>query len=149
MNLVLSSDPVLRKVCEPIDLNDLEKWDSIFEEMFKLLDQTKNGVGLAAPQVGLPYQAFVIINNNKKWVFINPKMQLIGDKTLIYKEGCLSLPNVGVEIERKRRIKIKYTSRYGKEFSNTFDGLMARIIQHEMDHLNGVLITDYLNLASI
>ena len=102
-----------------------------------------DGVGLAACQVGKNIQLFVVNPKlSKKYIFINPEIIKISKKTEAMEEGCLSLPNVFVKKERAKSIKIKAVDENGKQFKLKANDMLARVIQHEMDHLIGILITD-------
>jgi peptide deformylase len=119
----------------------------MFETMYNA-----HGVGLAAPQIGKDIRLFVIdaepMDSEKlkgvKMVFINAeKIEEDGD-AWPYEEGCLSIPGVREDVSRKERIKIRYQDQNFQQQEQTFDGMLARVIQHEYDHIDGVLFTDYL-----
>ena len=160
MPIVAYGDPVLRKKAKEIPkeypkLNDLV--DAMFETMYKA-----SGVGLAGPQVGLPLRIFVIdatpfaddddldlneqeqLKNFKK-VFINAQILKEEGEEWAFNEGCLSIPDVREDVNRKPSITITYFDAQFKEYTETYDGLAARIIQHEYDHIEGVLFTDKLS----
>tara|TARA_B100000035_G_scaffold307604_1_gene311101 strand:+ start:1921 stop:2445 length:525 start_codon:yes stop_codon:yes gene_type:complete len=147
-NIVVEPDPILRKKSE-----NLEKVD---DELKKLLDDMLEtmyaapGIGLAAVQIGILKRLIVIDiskeNEKKNPLFlINPKIISKSESTSIYEEGCLSLPGHFAEIERPAECKIKYLDYNGKEKEMTAKGLLSTCIQHEIDHLNGVLFIDYLS----
>ncbi len=103
----------------------------------------ENGIGLSACQVGKNLRIFIIDKNySQKCVFINPEIIKMSKKTELIEEGCLSLPNSFVKIERAKSLKIKAKDEKGKEFKIKAKGILARAIQHETDHLNGILICD-------
>ena len=160
MPIVAYGDPVLRKKAKEIPkeypkLNDLV--DAMFETMYKA-----SGVGLAGPQVGLPLRIFVIdatpfaddddldlneqeqLKNFKK-VFTNAQILKEEGEEWAFNEGCLSIPDVREDVNRKPSITITYFDAQFKEYTETYDGLAARIIQHEYDHIEGVLFTDKLS----
>jgi peptide deformylase len=124
----------------------------ITEETRKLVSEMKeimekeNGVGLAAPQLGFLERIILVKENNETSVFINPVILEKSKEKGVLEEGCLSVPGFCLEIKRPSRIKIKALDLEGKEFSLELKDLPARIFQHETDHLNGVLIVDYLPL---
>ena len=142
--------PILRKVAEEIDPSypDLKQ---LIEDMFETMHHS-DGIGLAAPQIGLSIRLVVIdaspleeddekLKDFKK-VFINAKIiERFGDKKL-YKEGCLSIPNLREEVEREEKIRIQYLDENFMTHDEIFDGIPARIIQHEYDHLEGLLFPD-------
>lgn len=158
--IVAYGDPVLRRKTREIDENypDLQELiANMFETMYNAY-----GVGLAAPQVGLPVRLFVIdaspfaedeeldaeeqeqLRNFKK-VFINAKILEETGEEWAFNEGCLSIPNIREDVSREETIKIEY---YDKDFVKhveEYDGLIARVIQHEYDHIEGVLFTDKLS----
>lgn len=142
--------PILKKVAQDIDASypDIKQ---LIEDMFETMHHS-DGVGLAAPQIGLSIRLIVIdaspmeeddptLKDFKK-VFINAKIvERFGDKKL-YKEGCLSIPNLREEVEREEKIRIQYLDENFKAHDDVFEGIPARIIQHEYDHLEGLLFTD-------
>ncbi len=135
--IVKVPDPVLSAVAEPV--SDLEPWKQISEIMFDLMVKF-HGCGLAAPQVGLSYRVFILGTSKSRLTFINPEILEVGDQKSVSTEGCLSIHGFNVEVERPRKIKVKWISLNGKENIQTFEGLTGRAFQHENDHLNGVLI---------
>ncbi len=147
-NIVIEPNPILRKKSE-----SLEKVD---DELKKLLDDmietmyAAPGIGLAAVQIGILKRLIVIDvskDNEKKspLYLINPEIISKSKKTSIYEEGCLSLPGHFAEIERPAECTVKYIDYYGKKKEMTATGLLSTCIQHEVDHLNGVLFIDYLS----
>ena len=147
-NIVIEPDPILRKKSE-----NLEKVD---DELKKLLDEMLEtmyaapGIGLAAVQIGILKRLIVIDiskeNEKKNPLFlINPKIISKSENTSIYEEGCLSLPGHFAEIERPAECKVKYLDYNGKEKEIRAKGLLSTCIQHEIDHLDGVLFIDYLS----
>jgi peptide deformylase len=135
------NNPILRKKSEPVvTINDeiLDLAKNMIETMIE-----NNGIGLAACQVGKNIQVFVINPEySKKCIFINPEIIKISKKTEINEEGCLSLPDVFVKKERPKSLKIKALDEKGRQFKIKAKGLLSRVIQHEIDHLNGILICD-------
>ena len=128
---------------EPIDLAALAR------RMGELVVE-RNGVGLAAPQVGKGIRLFVVnmtIEPAKEKVYINPKLTALQGQTEA-EEGCLSIPGVNVVIRRAEELVIRARDLKGEEFEEKAEGLIARVWQHEMDHLNGRLILDYMNEES-
>ena len=108
------------------------------------------GIGLAAIQIGVPKRVVVIDiskeeNKKKPMYFVNPEVTWKSDVNTIYEEGCLSIPNQFAKIERPDKCKVKFLDFNGKEKEIKFEGLLATCIQHEIDHLNGVLFIDYLS----
>ena len=146
--ILIEPDPILRKKCEPLEKvdADLKKlMDDMLETMY-----AAPGIGLAAVQVGILKRLIVIdiskAEEKKNPIFlINPQIIHKSEKTSVYEEGCLSLPGQFAEIERPAKCTIKYIDYNGKEKDLKADGLLATCIQHEVDHLNGILFIDYLS----
>jgi len=100
------------------------------------------GVGLAAPQVGVSCRIFTANVENKIFVFINPEIKDFSNEMIPFEEGCLSVQKVWGQVVRPKKITIKALNENGKPFKVRAKGLLARVIQHEMDHLNGALFID-------
>jgi len=116
--------------------------DSMYKIMYKA-----NGVGLAAPQIGLSSRIIVIDtkeDNTHPVALINPVIKQKGDILVAYEEGCLSLPGITSDIIRPENILVSGLDQHGKETEIEAGGLLARVFQHEIDHLNGVLFIDYI-----
>jgi peptide deformylase len=146
--IVKLPDPVLRMKSAPIERvdDDLRKLaDSMLETMYDA-----PGVGLAAVQVGVPRRLIVLDiskdeDNPAPLVLINPEIVTLGPELRMHEEGCLSIPDVQVEIERPSTLTVRYLDRDGKQQDMTAEGLLATAIQHEVDHLDGKLIIDFLS----
>jgi peptide deformylase len=153
-------EPVLRQVGEEIS-SDYPNLSAIIDNMYDTM-YNAFGVGLAAPQVGLPIRLFIIdtepfsdSNNltkeeqeqlkNFKRTFINAKMLLEDGEEWGFNEGCLSIPDVREDVYRNERITIEYCEEDFVKKTEVFDGLIARVIQHEYDHIEGVLFTDKIS----
>lgn len=135
------NNPILRKKSEAVD--------KITDEILNLTKDMRqtliklNGAGLSACQIGKNIRLFVVDPNQfKRCVFINPEIIKKSKKTEIVEEGCLSLPNFFVPVPRAVSLKVKALDEKGKQFKLKAKGLLARAIQHEIDHLNGILICD-------
>lgn len=139
-SLVLYPDQVLRAVCQPVETFDSSLRD-LADEMLSLM-QYHRGIGLAAPQVGLRRRLIVSRMEDQPLVLANLEIK---DSTepRDFVEGCLSLPGVQVNVRRPERIRVSGYDLHGQRRSFGAVGLWARVIQHELDHLNGVLICDY------
>jgi peptide deformylase len=134
---------ILRKGCSPVTIVGNEEKD-ILENLIKTM-YLNRGVGLAAPQVGINKQLAVIDVGDKKLIkLINPAV-VEREGAEMMEEGCLSIPNVYINLKRPKQIKVKLLDENGREFHLEATGLLARAILHEMDHLKGRLIIDYLN----
>lgn len=134
---------VLRAQAAPVDAFDGEFKDFV-EQMFETM-RLGHGVGLAAPQVGISKRLFVIqIDGDKPRVFANAEIVETGLEESTFEEGCLSIPGVYADMRRPAGIRVQAWNERGRPFSLDADGFLARVIQHELDHLNGVLFTDRL-----
>ena len=146
--IVIEPDPILRKKSQSFEKVDKEVqrlMDDMLETMY-----SAPGIGLAAAQVGILKRAIVIDiskeDEEKKPIFlINPEIIYKSEKTSVYEEGCLSLPGHFAEIERPTECHIRYIDYFGKTKELKADGLLSTCLQHEVDHLNGVLFVDYLS----
>ena len=138
-------DEVLHKKCEKITVFD-DKLKSLEEEMYKAMRKAE-GIGLAGPQVGVTKRIFVIEISEEgiKQTFVNPEIIETSVETGMYNEGCLSLPGLEHEIERPLKVSVCAQDIEGKPFTVNAEGLFARAIQHENDHLNGILYIDHLD----
>ncbi len=149
--IVAYGHPVLRKVGTEID-SDPADIKRLAEEMFETMHYAQ-GIGLAAPQVGKSLRMFVAdasamdeeeMQDFKK-VFVNPEiLEEFGDE-YAFEEGCLSIPGIRENVIRHEKIRVRYMDETLKEYEEVFDGMKARIIQHEYDHINGILFTDHLS----
>ena len=145
--ILIEPDPLLRKKCEPLEKVDDDLRKFMNEMLATMYDAP--GIGLAAIQVGVLKRVVVIdLSKDEKknpLFLINPEIVHKSKNTSIYEEGCLSLPGQFAEIERPAECTIKYIDYNGKEKDLKADGLLATCIQHEVDHLNGILFIDYLS----
>lgn len=148
MRIVQYPHPTLRHVSKPLKRVDAEL-HAIVREMFELMYQA-NGIGLAANQVDLPYRLFVINLKSdpeareEEHVFINPV--ITSRKGMAEaEEGCLSLPGVYGQVKRPERVELNAYNLAGEELNLQLDGLFARAVQHEIDHLDGILFIDRLS----
>ena len=126
-------------------VKDFSKLESLLNDMFDTMYE-ENGIGLAANQVGFDMNLFIIDisgieEDEKTRVFINGEI-INSEGESWFEEGCLSIPDIRLNVKRPDIIKFKYQDEKGQEFEEDFDGLLARAIQHEVDHLNGVFIVD-------
>ncbi|TAV87770.1 peptide deformylase [Rhizobium leguminosarum] len=146
--LIILPDPVLRQLSKPIERvdSDLQRLaDDMLETMYDA-----PGIGLAAIQIGVPRRMLVIDiaregEEKQPQIFINPEIVKSSDERSVYEEGCLSIPDYYAEVERPAVVSVKYLDRNGKEQTVEADGLLATCLQHEIDHLNGVLFIDYIS----
>ena len=130
-------DPILSQVCEPVTPDD--DVDAIIRAMCGALRKSKNGVGLAAPQIGIAKRVIVIAPNGFFVPMINPVIEGFAGIEVTRDEGCLSYPGRYIPIERPNEVCVTYQMQDGMyKYQEVFEGFVARIIQHEIDHLNGV-----------
>jgi peptide deformylase len=141
-------DPILRtqsSAVEQVDDDMRRLIDDMLETMYEA-----PGIGLAAIQVAVPKRLLVLDVTDKDEernpiAMINPEILRLGDESRVYEEGCLSIPDVLVDIERPSTVTVRYIDREGKQQELNADGLLATAIQHEIDHLDGKLIIDFLS----
>lgn len=146
--ILLHPDPRLKKEAAPVaDLSDelRDLADDMLETMYDA-----PGIGLAAPQVGV-LQRLLVLDCIKEegakprpLIMFNPELIAVSDETSVYEEGCLSIPEHFAEITRPAEVQVRWIDRDGKECNETFAGLWATCVQHEIDHLDGKLFIDYL-----
>ena len=158
--IVAYGDPVLKKKASDIT-KDYPNFDNLLANMFETM-YNAFGVGLAAPQIGLPIRLFLVDTSpfsededlseeaqktlkDFKRVFINAKITKEEGDEWAFNEGCLSIPDVREDVFRQPRVTIEYVDENFKSHTETFEGLIARVIQHEYDHIEGVLFTDKLS----
>ena len=146
--IIIEPDPILRKTSQLVENVDSDL-RSLMDEMLKIMYQAP-GIGLAAVQIGILKRLIVIDiskDDQKKepLFFVNPKITFQSKKTSVYEEGCLSLPGHFAEIERPAECHVSYVDYDGKNQELKASGLLATCVQHEIDHLNGVLFIDYLS----
>ena len=147
-DIITVPDETLKKVSEPIEkvgINEKRLINDLFETMYQ-----SKGIGLAAVQVGVLKRILVIDVSNKDekkkpLSFINPKINKISEETSIYEEGCLSIPDTFIEIERPKFCEVEYIDINGQVQNLKCDGLLSTCLQHEINHLDGKLIIDHLS----
>ena len=146
--LITVPNEILRKKSEKIEkVGKNEK--NLIKDLFETMYHHK-GIGLAAIQVGIPKRIIVLDviqkdEQKKPLCFINPIIKNLSDEKSKYEEGCLSIPNTFIEIERPKKCLVEYVDIDGKKKNMECDNLLSTCIQHEVDHLNGVLFIDYLS----
>jgi len=148
LDILTVPNPVLKQVSTPVEQvdDDLRRlMDDMLETMY-----AAPGIGLAAIQVGVPKQVIVMDlarqdEPPQPRYFVNPEILWASDETAPYEEGCLSVPEIYDEVDRPARVKLRYLDYHGKDVTEDAEGLFAVCIQHEMDHLKGVLFIDHLS----
>ncbi len=143
MKIYKLGEEVLRQNCVPVESAEInDEMRDLFNEMFETMDEAQ-GVGLAAPQVGISKRFFVItVEDGVRRVFINPQIIFTSNDLCDYEEGCLSLPGFEENIRRPSKVTVSALNENGKPFTLEAEGLLARCIQHENDHLNGIVYID-------
>ena len=146
--ILVEPNKLLREVSRPIkEVN--KEIQSLMDDMLETM-YSANGIGLAAIQIGIPKRIVVVDvtkEDEKKNLhcLINPKIKKFSDDRSSYEEGCLSIPNTFIQIERPREIEIEYIDENGKKKTMQCSGLLSTCIQHEVQHCDGILIIDYLS----
>jgi len=146
MDILVFGNDLLRQKAAPVEniKSRLSEWKEIAEKMFDAL-KVQKGVGLAGPQVGLMQRVFVTdVEGDEPRVFINPSIVETSQDTAKYEEGCLSIPGIWGDVVRPKTVKVQAWNEKGRSFSLETGGVLARVIQHEQDHLDGVLFVDRL-----
>jgi peptide deformylase len=146
--VLIAPDPRLKLVSHPVKAVDADirkLADDMFESMY-----AAEGIGLAAIQIGVPKRVLVMDAARKDGrseprVFINPRILWASDETVVFEEGCLSVPDIWEEVERPAQIRAEYLDRDGKLQTLETEGLLATCLQHEIDHLEGILFVDHLS----
>jgi peptide deformylase len=146
LRIITIGDPLLRKLSQPVADFDGEVKEFI-QDLFHALEAGR-GVGLAAVQVGSLSRIFVThVSRDRSRVFINPQILETSIDQEPFEEGCLSIPGLNADVIRPTSVRIQAWNEKGRPFSLTADGMLARVIQHEMDHLDGTLFVDRLSQA--
>ena len=146
MDILTIGDDLLRRKAAPVANIKKERthWEKVVQEMLEALKIGK-GVGLAGPQIGLQQQIFVTsVEGDEPRVFINPSIIETSQETSKYEEGCLSIPGIWADVIRPKSVKVQAWNEKGHPFTLEADGLLARVILHEYDHLEGVFFIDRL-----
>ncbi len=142
-------NPVLKQVSKPVEGPVTDAHRALMDDMLETMYDAP-GIGLAAVQIGVPLRIIVMDLSKEEGVrapryFVNPEITWRSDDVLPYEEGCLSVPEIYDEVERPARVKLTYLNYDGDRIEEDAEGLFAVCIQHEMDHLEGVLFIDHLS----
>ena len=146
--ILTEPNKILRQISNPVD-HVGEEEQKLMDDMFETM-YAAPGIGLAAIQIGIPKRIIVMDINREKenknpLHFVNPEIVWKADEDIIYEEGCLSVPNQFAEINRPKECHVKYLDYFGQPQLLKAQGLLATCIQHEIDHLEGILFIDYLS----
>lgn len=148
LEIYLYGSDVLRVHCEPVEHFD-DSLRGLYEGMVRAMTR-EEGIGLAAPQVGRVLRFLIARDERGTWPtilpMVNPEIIFLSSERDGFTEGCLSLPGITASVERPVRVKVRFQDLDGNEQELEDDGLLARIIQHEADHLEGMLFVDHLSL---
>jgi peptide deformylase len=152
--IVVYGSPILRQVARDISPEEYPNLKTLVSDMFDTMHKS-DGMGLAAPQIGKSIRIFVVDATSLadedpaladfKKAFINPKLELLGEETIVMNEGCLSIPKIREDVNRSNKVKITYFDEDWNRYDEEYEGLKARVIQHEYDHLEGVLFIDKIS----
>jgi len=141
LNIITNPHPTLRKKAVEIDKSVIPEMQKFFDDMIAAMN-ANNGLGLAANQVDVPKRVFVMNTKDGPIAVINPKISKKSLLKEVDEEGCLSIPGVFGLVRRHKRLTLTGLNRQGKKITIEASGLFARVVQHEVDHLDGVLFTD-------
>jgi peptide deformylase len=147
-DIIILPDKRLRSVSKPV-IEVSDEIRTLVADMFETMYEAP-GIGLAAIQVGVPSRVVVMDLSKREAeaeprVFINPEVSWSSEEKSVYEEGCLSIPDIHEDVERPARVKVRYLDLDGKPQEAEAEGLFATCIQHEIDHLNGVLFIDHIS----
>jgi peptide deformylase len=147
-DILVVPNPVLKQVSKPVEQVD-DELRALMDDMLETM-YAAPGIGLAAIQIGVPQRVIVMDlaregEDKQPRFFVNPEILWASDETVPYEEGCLSVPEYFDEVQRPAKVKLRYLNYQGEQVEEEADGLYAVCIQHEMDHLNGVLFIDHLS----
>lgn len=149
LDIITLPDPLLRKSSQPVERVD-DELRQLLDDMLETMYEAP-GIGLAGVQVAVPKRVLVLdvadreTDEPQPICMINPEIVARGDEMRVYEEGCLSIPDVHVEIERPSTVTVKYIDRDGEQRELDAEGLLATAVQHEIDHLDGRLIIDFMS----
>lgn len=141
IGLVYDGDTTLKTKSTNFQFNGSIDPEKLIHKMFRIMYK-ENGIGLAANQVGLTHRHFIMGDESSKWSFFNPEILESSKEEVFFEEGCLSFPNLRIKIKRSETIIVSFQDKNGDQQENRFSGYMARVFQHELDHLNGVCMID-------
>jgi peptide deformylase len=146
--ILVVPDPILKQVSKPVEAVD-DDLRALMDDMLETM-YAAPGIGLAAIQIGVPKRVIVMDlarpeEDKQPRFFVNPEILWASEETAPYEEGCLSVPEIYDEVERPAKVRLRYLNYAGEQIEEEAEGLFAVCIQHEMDHLNGVLFIDHLS----
>jgi len=147
--ILIVPNPILKEVSKPVEGGVTDELRVLMDDMLETM-YAAPGIGLAAIQIGVPKRIIVMDlaredEEPKPQFFVNPEITWRSEETVSCEEGCLSIPDIFDQVDRPAQVKIKYLNRDGEEIEEEADGLYAVCIQHEMDHLEGIVFIDHLS----
>jgi len=145
MNLVKSNDPILTTPCQQFNFQAPPFEPIEFAKDLIAFMYESNGIGLAANQVGVPYRVFAMRGAPENFVCFNPKVVQPSETLISLEEGCLTFPGLTVKIKRPQHIRVRFQTPNGDTLTKQFTGMTARIFQHELDHLDGIVFYNRAN----
>ena len=141
LKIIQEGNPILRKKSVSVENSKSPEIQKLIKDMIVAMKEA-NGIGLAAPQIGYSLRLFTVNIEDKIYVFINPEIKDVSLEKIPFEEGCLSVLKIWGPVVRPKKLTIKAFDENGQPIKIRAKGLLARVIQHEMDHLNGVLFID-------
>ncbi|CDG89188.1 peptide deformylase [Xenorhabdus bovienii] len=145
LNILTIPDERLRQKC--VDVTHVDEIQTLIDDMLDTMYDTDNGIGLAAPQVGRKEAVLIIDispNRDQPMVLVNPKI-VEKERRVVNQEGCLSIPGYYADVERFEKVKVEALDRHGKSITVESEDFLSIVMQHEIDHLNGIIFIDYLS----
>ncbi|CDG18737.1 peptide deformylase [Xenorhabdus doucetiae] len=145
LDILTIPDERLRQKC--VDVTDFNKVQALIDDMLETMYNTDNGIGLAAPQVGRQEAVLVIDlspNRDQPMTLVNPKI-VEKERRVVNQEGCLSIPGYYAEVERFEKVKVEACDRFGQPMTIESEDFLSIVMQHEIDHLHGIIFIDYLS----
>ena len=146
MKLVSEDNKLLKTKCREYEFGNSDKLEELVAILLKFM-YDKNGIGLAAPQVGLDYR--IIVLKEKPFLMINPDIISVSKEKTKETEACLSFPNLFLNVERYNTIVVTYQNIRGEYITEEYEGFIARVIQHEIDHINGITFRDRVSKLAL
>jgi len=146
--MIVTDTSTLKQKSQPLYVGDLKKIRKVSEQLFQEIKNHPNAVGLSAIQIGIPLRIAIVYlgsgtQNPRRWtVIVNPSVESQSDEVQEAEEGCLSIPNTVLLVSRPWSVRVGYRDLKYKFYKEKFYGIDARIIQHEIDHMDGILMTD-------
>jgi peptide deformylase len=145
MKLVHHTDPILTTPCQPFDFKNPPFEPIEFAKEFVKFMYENNGIGLAANQIGVPYRIFAMRGQPENFVCFNPKIIQPSEMIIELEEGCLTYNGLIVKITRPQHVRVRFTTPNGDTITKQFTGMTARVFQHELDHLDGIIFYNKAN----